>query len=222
MRIGPVFLVFTLASLAFGQDGAERAAPATATPPPARSGALEDFLDLVGPVPAAEKPHVERFHEFALDIVGPVPLIGEALGAGLSQWTNSPKEWGQGWGAFGKRYWSNLAYNGIRQGFSYGGSLALREDTRYFSSSRDGAWGRTRHALVSTFTARTMDGRDRFSISNTGGVIAAAGFSSLWGPDSWKGAGNIAENAGLSFASTAVTNVIREFLPDILGRRRRK
>ena len=49
---------------------------------------------------------------------------------------NSPKEWGQGWGAFGQRFGSNLAYNGIRQTITYGGSLALGEDTRYFASRR--------------------------------------------------------------------------------------
>jgi hypothetical protein len=198
-----LFLVLALAPVLFAQSAAD------------------DLLKMVGPVPASEPPHVERFSEFALATGGPVPLIGEAAGAGISQWMNSPKEWGQGWGAFGERYGSNLAYNAVRQVFAYGVSVPLREDTRYFASSQSGKWRRTRHALVSTFTARTMDGHDRFSISNTGGVIAAAGVSSIWGPDSWKGPENIAINAGLSFASTAAFNVVREFLPEILGRRRK-
>jgi hypothetical protein len=59
-----------------------------------------------------------------------------------------------------------------------------------------------------------------FSVSAVSGVIAAAGVSSIWGPSSFKGIGNISENAGLSFATTAGFNVIREFLPDILHRRK--
>jgi hypothetical protein len=134
---------------------------------------------------------------------------------------NAPKEWGQGWGALGKRYGSNLAYNGIRQTITYGGSLALREDTRYFASRGSGFWARAGHALMSTFTARHANGRDSFSYSATAGVIGASAISSAWGPDSWKGPGNIAENAGISFASTAVSNVVREFLPDIFHRPRK-
>lgn len=204
--------------LAFGQ-AADRTLAAQSVPP-AHSGAIDKFLDWVGPVPAGETPHKERVSEFLWSTVGPVPLLGEAAGAGIEQWMNTPQDWGQGWGAFGQRYWSNLAYNGIRQTITYGGSLALGEDSRYFASGRMGAWARTRHALVSTFTARHPDGRTTFSFSGTAGVIGASALSSTWGPAAWKGPGNIAENAGLSFASTAAFNVVREFLPDILHRRR--
>jgi hypothetical protein len=186
-----------------------------------RSDALVTVLDLVGPVPAAETPRRERFGEFVMSTLGPVPLLGEAAGAAIEQWMNTPKEWGQGWGALGKRFGSNLAYNGIRQTITYGGSLALGEDTRYFASRQSGVWPRTRHALVSTFTARHADGSVSFSYSGTAGVIGASAISSAWGPDSWKGPGNIAKNAGISFASTAAFNVVREFLPDILHRRRK-
>jgi hypothetical protein len=213
-----LLIVVALAPALFAQTAADRVVPA---PPPEHQDAIDTLLKMVGAVPPGEAPHTERFGEFALATAGPVPLVGEAAGAGISQWMNSPEEWGQGWNAFGKRYASNLAYNAVRQVFTYGGSVVLREDPRYFGSSQSGAWRRTRHALVSTFTARTMDGHDRFSVSNTGGVIAAAGVSSIWGPDSWKGPGNIAINAGLSFASTAAFNVVREFLPDIFGRRRK-
>ncbi len=153
--------------------------------------------------------------------VGPVPLVGEAAGAAIGQWMNTPKDWGQGWDAFARRYWSNLAYNGIRQTIAYGGSLALDEDIRYFASRRSGFWPRVRHALVSTFTARHSDGKDSFSYSGTAGVIGASAISSAWGPRAWRGPGNIAENAGISFASTAGANIVQEFLPDILHRPRK-
>ena len=74
---------------------------------------------------------------------------------------------------------------------------------------------------MSTFTARHSDGRDSFSFSSTAGVLGASAISSVWGPPSWKGPGNIAENAGVSFASTAAFNVVREFLPDIFRRPRK-
>lgn len=183
-------------------------------------GIVDTVLKFVGPIPAGTTPRPERFSEFLLSTLGPVPILGEAAGAGIEQWMNSPEEWGQGWGAFGKRFGSNMAYNGIRQSITYGGSLALHEDTRYFSSGSSGVWPRLRHALVSTFAAHHADGREYFSVSGTAGVLGASAISSVWGPPAWKGPGNIAENAGLSFAATAGSNIAREFLPDILHRKK--
>jgi hypothetical protein len=219
LRTAQIALVFGLAHFAFGQtDGMANRATAPAAAP---HGVGDRILSWIEPAPSEEKGRPERMSEFLMSTVGPIPLFGEAAGAGIGQWATWPKEWGQGWDAFGKRFGSNLAYNGIRQTVTYGASLALGEDTRYFASRDSGWWARTRHALVSTFTARHADGRDTFSISGTGGVIAASALSSMWGPASWKGPGNISENAAISFASTAGTNVIREFLPDILHRPRK-
>ncbi len=217
-NIGSVVIGLALARFVLAQsdNGADRVIP----PQAARSDVLDKVLNMVGPVPAASPAHTERVSEFVLSTVGPIPLLGEAVGAGIEQWDNAPKEWGQGWGAFAKRYWSNLAYNGIRQTIIYGGSHALGEDTRYFASGRSGFWPRTRHALVSTFTARHKDGSESFSFAGTAGVIGAGAISSAWGPDAWRGPGNIAKNAGISFASTAAFNVVREFLPDIFHRPR--
>jgi len=114
-----------------------------------------------------------------------------------------------------------MGYNATRQTISYGTSLVFHEDTRYFASRTRGAWPRTRHALISTFTGRHPDGRDTFAISSVTGVVAACSITSIWGPPSCKGPGNIAYNAGISFASTAAFNVVREFLPDFLHRPRK-
>lgn len=185
---------------------------------PAPPTFADKVLAMVGPAAPAQLTGKEQFELYLLSVGGPVPLIGEAGGAAVGQWWNAPAEWGQGWAAFGKRYGSNLAYNGIRQTITYGGWLLLREDTRYFASTRRGFLPRTRHALISTFTARKPDGRDVFSVSATAGVIGASAISSIWGPSSWKGPKNIAANAGISFASTAAFNVLREYLSDILHR----
>jgi hypothetical protein len=177
-------------------------------------------LGMVGPSEPTVLTEKARFHLYLLSTGGPVPLVGEATAAGISQWHNSPPEWGQGWRAFGERYGSNLAYNGIRQTISYGASIAFHEDNRYFASGKHGVWQRTGYAILSTFTARHPDGRQSFSVSSVSGVVGASAIASMWGPESWKGAHNIAENAGISFGTTAALNVVREFLPDLLHRPR--
>jgi hypothetical protein len=121
----------------------------------------------------------------------------------------------------GKRFANNLGYNAVRQTITYGTSIAFDEDDRYHPSHAQGAWPRTKHALVSTFTARHHDGSVGFSVSSVAGVVGASAISSLWGPANWRGVRNISENAGISFAATAGFNVVREFLPDILRRPRR-
>jgi hypothetical protein len=206
-----------------GEQSANRAvvAPSGNIPEPAQNGIADKILNMVGPAEPAPLTPQQNFELYLLNTVGPVPLLGEAVGAGYGQWTNAPPEYGQGWAAFGKRYGANLAYNATRQTITYGISLALREDTRYFASRAHGIWPRTRHALVSTFTARRPDGRQEFSVAGTAGVVGACTTSSIWGPGSWKGVDNIAYNAGISFAATAGFNIVREFLPDILRRPRK-
>jgi len=177
---------------------------------------IHKVLGMVGPSEPAVLTESERFQQYLLSVGGPVPLLGEAAAAGFGQWTDHPREWGEGWGAYGERYGSNLAYNGVRQTITYAASIALHEDNRYFPSHSHGFWGRSRYAIVSTFAARRPDGQQAFSVSSVSGVIGASAISSMWGPDSSKGYGNIAENAGISFAATAALNLVREFLPDML------
>ena len=199
------------------------AVPAAGTTAPATPENLvvHTLMGWIGPAEPAPLTPKQKFELYLLNTGGPVPLIGETFGAGYGQLTNTPHEYGQGWEGFGKRYGANLAYNATRQTISYATSLVFHEDTRYFASRDGGVWKRAGHALLSTFTARKPGGRDTFSVSSVAGVVGACSISSIWGPPSWKGAGNIAYNAGISFSATAGFNLVREFLPDILRRPRK-
>jgi len=192
--------------------------PATSSSAAPQTSAIDKVLGWVAPGQPTHLTEKDRFQLYMVNTGGPVPLIGEMAAAGIGQWANRPKEWGQGWHAFGERYGSDLAYNAVRQTIAYGTSVVFREDNRYFASQKHGFWPRTKHALASTFIARHPDGSSQFSISAMSGVIGASAISSIWGPASWKGAGNIAENAGITIATTAGFNVLREFLLDILHR----
>jgi hypothetical protein len=206
---------------AFSQDPRTFVNSGASTVKKAATAAEKNLIDTVmGVVGPDETTLTEsrRFHLYLMSTVGPVPILAEAAGAGISQWQNSPKEWGQGWGAYGQRFGSNLAYNGVRGTITYGTSIVFHEDNRYFASHKHGLWARTGYAMLSTFTARHPDGQTTFSISSFTGVAGASAISSIWGPGSWKGIGNISENAGVSFGTTAAFNLVREFLPDVLHR----
>lgn len=214
-------LAITFLPEAFSQDPKTLVTPAASAvkqlAATAKASALDQIMGMVGPDESTltEK---RRFHLYLASTIGPVPILAEAAGAGIGQWENSPKEWGQGWGAYGQRFGSNLAYNGVRGTITYGTSVLFHEDNRYFPSNRHGLWPRARYAILSTFTARNPEGETTFSISSVTGVVGAGAIASVWGPDSWKGLGNISHNAGISFGATAGFNLVREFLPDFLHR----
>ena len=220
-RLWLVFLAVACLPAAFSQDPRAFVNPAASSVKKAATSAEKHLIDTVmGVVGPDETTLTERrrFHLYLMSTVGPVPILAEAAGAGIGQWENSPKEWGQGWGAYGQRYGSNLAYNGVRGTITYGTSIFFHEDNRYFASHRHGLWARTRYAVLSTVTARNPAGQTTFSISSVTGVVGASAISSIWGPDSFKGIGNISKNAGVSFSATAAFNLVREFLPDLLHR----
>ena len=212
LRSFVVALACFLSSPAFAYQSAP-AAPAAE-----HEDIIDKVLGMVAPSEPMQLTEAKRFHLYLVSTGGPIPILGEAIGAGIGQWENTPKEWGQGWGAYGKRFGSNLAYNGVRQTITYGTSFIFHEDNRYFSSHKKGLWARTGYAVLATVTARRPDGSQTFSISSVTGVVGASAISSIWGPGSWKGAKNIGKNAGVSFGVTVGFNIVREFLPDVLHR----
>src|SRR6185503_8660178 len=143
-----------------------------------REGVVSKLMGIVGPSEPSQMTEKKRFHLYVLSVAGPVPLLGEAVGAGVGQWENSPKEWGQGWAAYGERFGSNLAYNSVRQTIAYGTSIAFHEDNRYFASHKHGFWARTGYAVLSTVTARHPDGRLAFSVSSVSGIVGASAIAS--------------------------------------------
>jgi hypothetical protein len=214
MRLILLFLSFSLPAIPIFAQSPVATAPEHET-------TMDKIFGMVAPDEPSQLTEAKRFHLYLLSAGGPIPILGEAIGAGVSQWDNSPKEWGQGWNAYGERFGSNLAYNGIRQTITYGTSVVFHEDNRYFASHKHGFWARTGYAALSTVVAQHPDGRRIVSVSAVTGVVGASAISSIWGPPSWKGAGNIAENAGVSFLTTAAFNIVREFLPDVLHRHRK-
>jgi hypothetical protein len=91
----------------------------------------------------------------------------------------------------------------------------LHEDNRYFGSREHGFGRRILYAVKRSVLARKDDGTSRISISQIGSTAGAAFISRLWQPSTNNSAGDGAVSFGISMASNAGLNVMREFLPDI-------
>ena len=105
-----------------------------------------------------------KLRTYVFDAFGPYPIAGAALVASLNQAEGTPPEWGQGSGAYGKRFGSNLAIAAVTTTTRYALAEAFREDTVYYRCECKGVLGRLKHAMISTVTARRgEDGHRRLS-----------------------------------------------------------
>src|SRR5579864_341953 len=124
-----------------------------------------------------------RLHHYFLYTYSPVKLTELAFGSAISQMDNVPPEWRQGWGAYGKRFASDLGSTTGSGLTEFALAETLRVDTLYYPCKCKRIWPRVGHALKSTITARA--GGDGHVVFSLPGVVAPYGgaFSDLlWYP----------------------------------------
>lgn len=179
--------------------------------------AAEPEASVSSPPPREFSPmtRYERLGNYVAGLGNYEAVLTAAAGAGLSQATNTPKEWGGGAEAYGERVGNIYAQHVIRGTLEYGISAALHEDNRYFASGETGFFRRTKYAVMSTFLARHDNGSRSFSFSRIGGSAGSAFISREWQPPSTTTAGDGAVVFGVNIASQVGFNVFREFWPDM-------
>ncbi len=122
-----------------------------------------------------------RFH--VESVYGPWSMVGSAAYAGILQELDAPLEWGQGGGAYGKRFVSTVGCSAIHGVLAFGLDAALHQDPRYFRSRSTGFWRRTGHALRGTILTRTDSGGETLSTWRLGSAYGAAFLSNQWYPE---------------------------------------
>lgn len=136
--------------------------------------------------------------------------------AGLAQANNSPKSWGQGWGAYGKRYGASFADNGIGTFMTTAVFPSmLHEDPRYYQLGHGSIPHRTGYALARLFVTRTDSGGHRFNYSETLGNASAAALSNVYHAPEDRTWGRNLSTLGTLDMWDGVSNLMKEFWPDI-------
>jgi hypothetical protein len=184
-------------------------APAEAAPAPKLNAAPLVYIPLT---------QSERARRYAKSMFSVEAIGRSVVGAGLDQWTNTPREWGQGADGYARRFASSFGENVTRETIIYGLSSALDEDNRYFRSERTGFGSRSMYAVESTFLARRSDGTRKVSYSRIIGLVATAFITRTWQPPSERGPGHAAASLGTEVGSEIGFNIAREFLPTLLHR----
>ncbi|HKV27298.1 MAG TPA: hypothetical protein VJN90_03355 [Candidatus Acidoferrales bacterium] len=142
------------------------------------------------------------------------PFIGFL--AALDQAHNSPESWGQGWGAYGKRYGASYADNGIGTYMTVAiFPSILHEDPRYYQMKTGGFGHRAYYSLNRLFVTRTDSGRSRFNYSEIVGNAAAAGISNIYHAPEDRTLSRNLGTWGMLIMWDGVSNEMKEFWPDI-------
>lgn len=157
----------------------------------------------------------ERVKVYSEDLFSPFHIFMAGAAAGITQAQNVPPEWGQGAVGYGRRFANYYAYALTSDMLQMAGEDLLHEDNLYYGSGERGVWKRVKYAVKSSVLARGADGSQHLSISQIGSTAGAAFISRLWQPKDDRTAGDGAVSFGISMATNAGVNVIREFLPDV-------
>lgn len=148
------------------------------------------------------------FDPYTFPFVGFVALIGQAQ--------NSEPSYGQGLKGYAKRYGTEYgdATIGTTMTVAVFPTL-LRQDPRYFQLGEGSVMHRTEYAISRIFVTRSDAGSRQFNLSEIAGNLVAAGVSNAYHPAEDRSFGNTLSVWGTDIMWDTVSNVAKEFWPDI-------
>jgi hypothetical protein len=147
--------------------------------------------------------------------IGPASLWTGVLSSTWGTVFNNPREYGESFDGFAKRY--GLRLTGVAASNVTEASLGLiwREDPRYHRDPLEESYGRR---FVRTVKMTFMSNRDGELIPAYARFIAIAGTNALsnsWRPDSERTVGNTIDRISMGFGGRLLGNMWEEFWPDV-------
>lgn len=142
-------------------------------------------------------------------------LVMSAAGAGISQASDSPKEFGQGAIGYGRRYWHVYA-DAIGGNFFTNFMLPslTHQDPRYYALGHGGVFRRTGYAVSRLFVIKSDAGNWTYNLPETLGNGMGAALSNAYYPSSLTGWTHTYQRWGLQFAIDGGYNLLKEFWPN--------
>ena len=148
------------------------------------------------------------FDYSAFVFVGITSFLAEASGV--------HPQLGKGVGGFGRYYWRGLA---DKTDGNYWVIFLLptifHQDERYYALGQGGAWKRLSYSATRILITPSYHGHNSFNASEILGRGIAQTISIAYYPSQTRTAGAIAQKYGWALGRDALTNVFREFWPDI-------
>jgi hypothetical protein len=135
--------------------------------------------------------------------------------AGLGELRGRPQGWPSTTLGFAERYGSAFGRNTVQGTITDGLAAALGHDTRYQRCDCAGRGARLRYALEMTLLTRNQDGHKVFDISRFAGMYGGALVMMTWRPHNMNAAAESARLTSFGVGTAVLTNVIREFAPEL-------
>jgi hypothetical protein len=155
----------------------------------------------------------QKFKLAVRSTVDPATFVIVGGFAGIEQATNAFSGYKQGAAAYGKRYGAGLADTSV--GAMLGGYVLpslLHQDPRYFYKGTGSIHSRILYALSTGVIARGDNGKWQPAYAGILGDFGSGAISNLYYPASNRGVGLTIENGSLAIASTALENLLQEFV----------
>ena len=144
----------------------------------------------------------------------PVSISAVSVIAGVNQASNRFSGYGQGAQGYAKRY--GASYANFASGLFIGGAVLpslFKQDPRYFYKGTGTKRSRFLYAISRTVITKGDNQRWQPNYSSVLGDLAAGGISNLYIPERDRhGAALTFENAAIALGTTAVINVLQEFV----------
>lgn len=134
----------------------------------------------------------------------------------MAEWTDSHPQLGEGFSGYGRYYWRGFV---DKADGNYLVIFALptifHQDERYYAMGEGGFWKRSIYAASRILITPDYHGHNTFNASELLGRGIAQGISISYYPIQDRTASALALKFGYALGRDALTNVFREFWPDI-------
>ncbi|MGB6200236.1 MAG: hypothetical protein WA871_08840 [Candidatus Acidiferrales bacterium] len=142
------------------------------------------------------------------------PYVG--LLAGISQARNSDPGYGQGALGYAKRYGAGFL-DSVDENFMVGAIYPslLKQDPRYYQMGKGGFFRRTSYAVSRIIVTRSDAGNRQFNFSEILGSATGAAIGTTYRVGDERSVGDAASDWVTQMGWDAVSNLLKEFWPDI-------
>jgi hypothetical protein len=201
-------------------EQSESAKPAAPNPPPPQPkrilGVMPNFRAVsAGTIPPPPTPK-QAFVIATKNSFDYSSFIFMGITSAFAEWTNAHPQLGEGMAGYGRYCWRGFV---DKADGNYWVIFALptvfHQDERYYALGTGGIWKRGIYAASRILITPDYHGQNSFNASEILGRGIAQGISLAYYPSGTRTAGALASKYGWAIGRDVLTNVFREFWPDI-------
>ena len=191
--------------------------PGSTTPLPAEAAPTATVQPELPPVYTPLTAH-QKFHIFVQQTYSVYTVANTAFDAGWAQMTDDWPAYGQGTEGYGKRYGALLANHEAGSFFeNFLFPSLLHQDPRYFRlGPGHSVFRRVPYAMSRVLVTRSDSGHSTFNSSLLLGLLFVDSLTNAYYPRPERGLGDTMNRFGGGVLSSAETNLLREFMPDMM------